>query len=347
VCDTLKIALFITATPFIRGGSELLVEDLKKQLEKRGNTTKLFRLPFTEEYETGIFLNALSAQLFDFDDYDVLISFKWPAYLAVHRRKNLWLFHQFRQAYDLFGKQYGLHDNDVGNAVREMVIRTDKKALTQADRLFAVSHSAKRVEYYCGIVPETLHCPLMNSEKYYKKSIGDYIYYPSRITDMKRQMLAVEAMRYVRSGVKLILDGKCDDESLLKYIYAVINKYKLNDRVTINADFVSEEEKISRYANCLAGIYLPIDEDSPGFVTFEVFYSSKVLITVSDSGGVADFVKDQENAIVVAPNPQAIAEKIDYLYEHRDIAEQMGQNANKHIAEQNVNWDDTIRRLLA
>ena len=343
----MKIALFNSATPFVRGGSELLADDLKTQLKMRGYEVKLFRIPFTEEYETGLLLNALSTQLLNFDDYDLLISFKWPAYLAVHRQKNLWLFHQFRQVYDLFGKPHGLQNNDLGNAIKEMVIQIDTLALNNANKIFALSNATKRLAKYNNIKADVMYTPLQNFEKYHKGSYGDYFYCASRIDTMKRQLLAVEAMKYTKSSVKLILDGKCDDETYLNDIYSIINDHKLNDKITINAEFVPEESKINHYANCLASIYLPVDEDSPGFVTLESFYSQKTLITVTDSGGVVDFVKNGENAYVVDPSPQAIAGKMDYLYEQKHIAEQMGRRAYEFVVEKNINWDDTIRRLLA
>jgi len=341
----MKIALFVTAIPFIYGGTELVIEELKEQLEKREHTANVFRLPSSDDYETGIFLDALCAQMLNFDDYDMLISFKWPAYLAVHRQKKLWIFHQFRQVYDLYNKSFGISDNDFGNAIKEMVSQTDCVALPRADKIFAISNTTKRLKEYSGIDAQIMHCPLLNCEKYYKKLLGDYIYYPSRIDRFKRQMLAVEAMRYVQSDVKLVLDGKIGDDFLFDEIQSYMEKYDLSDKITINAVFVSEEDKIERYANCLAGLYLPIDEDSPGFITFEAFYSHKTIITVSDSGGVADFTGD--NALIADPSPQAIAEKIDFLYNNKDTAEKMGQRAYNFISQLNVNWDETIKRLLA
>jgi len=343
----MKVALFVSATPFVRGGTELLIDELKQQLEERGHKAKLFRLPFTYEFETGMFLNALSAQLLNFDYYDVLLSFKWPTYLAAHRHKNLWIFHQFRQAYDMFGEHYGLNDDETGNAIKQLVIQTDAVALNQVKNIFALSQSAKRLEEYSGIVADVLYTPLPNSEKYHNNDTGNYIYCASRMDGMKRQLMAVEAMRYTKSGAKLILDGKCEDDSLMKKMYSIIETYGLDDKVTINAEFVPEAVKIDRFANCLAGIYIPLDEDSPGLVTFEILYSHKALITVNDSGGVANFSSNSNHAFVVEPTPQAIAEKIDYLYENKAVARQMGENAYMYIVNLNVNWDDTIRRLLA
>jgi len=342
----MKIALFVTAMPFIRGGTEVLVEGLKAQLEKRGHITKIFRFPVSEDHETGIFLSALSCRLLDFDDYDVLISFKWPAYLAVHKQKVIWMFHQFRQAYDLFGTPFGLDDDDTGNAIREMVIQTDRVALSNTDNMFALSNAAKRLKEYSGLSAEILYTPLENAQEYHFASIGDHIYCASRIDRLKRQLLAVQAMRYVKSGARLVLDGKCSDDRLLEEIRAYIDKHGLGGKVTVGAEFVSEETKIERYANCLAGIYMPVDEDSPGIVTFEIMHSHKTLITASDSGGVTDFVKNGDTAFVVEPTPQAVAEKIDHLFNNKEVAKQMGEDAYKYVASKNIDWDDTIGRLL-
>jgi len=342
----MKIALFGPATPFVRGGAEILTEDLKLQLEKRGHTVKYFRLPIYDDFSTGIFLNALCTQMLNFDDYDVLISFKWPAYLAVHKRKNLWMFHQLRQVYDMFGKPYGLTDDDHGKTIKEMVMQTDIAAFAKANKIYALSQAAVRLQDYLGITAEVLHTPLQNPEKYHTESTGDYIYCASRVDRMKRQLLIVEAMLYVRSGARLILDGKCGDRSLENEIEAMIEKNNLNDKVIVNNEFVPEQTKIDRYAGCLAGIYIPLDEDSPGLVSFEIMYSKKALITVNDSGGVAEFANG-DHAFVTEPTPQAIAEKIDFLFENRDIAEKMGENAYNYVIGLNINWDDTIGRLLA
>jgi len=342
----MKIALFVAAMPFIRGGTEVLVESLKDQLDKRGHMTKIFRLPLIDDHETGIFLSALSCQLLDFSDYDVLISFKWPTYLAVHKQKVIWMFHQFRQVYDLFGTPYGIINDNTGKAIREMVIQTDRAALGNAGTLFALSNAAKRLKEYSGISTDILYTPLGSAEDYHYSSTGDFIYCASRIDCIKRQFLAVEAMLYVKSEAKLVLDGKCSDDRLLDEMRTYINKHGLGDKVKISEKFVPEETKIERYANCLAGIYLPLDEDSPGIVTLEVMYSRKTLITTSDSGGVADFVQHGDTAFVVEPTPQAVAGKIDYLFDNKETARQMGENAYKYVAGKNINWDDTIRRLL-
>lgn len=43
----------------------------------------------------------------NFDDYDMLIAFKYPAYCIPHRNKVVWIFHQLRQVYELWNTEFG------------------------------------------------------------------------------------------------------------------------------------------------------------------------------------------------------------------------------------------------
>jgi glycosyltransferase involved in cell wall biosynthesis len=343
----MRIALFNTLTPFVRGGAEILVDDLRDQLIQRGHAAVKFSYTIIDNWNTGYPLSSLAARLFDFSDYDRLIMFKWPTFYAINRNRVTWMFHQFREAYDLFGRQYGLSDNAEGRRAKRFVENSDNSALPNTDKIFAISRTARRLKHYSGIVAEIMLCPLLDYEKYHWESYGDYIYYPSRLNPSKRQLLAVEAMRYTKSNVKLTLDGKPDHKFYLDEILTLIKKYNLADKVTISGKFVSDEDKISRHANSLASVYLPIDEDSPGFVTMEAYYSRKAVISVTDSGGVVDYVRDGETGFIVEPSPRAIAEKIDWLFENRAETAKMGANASKYVNELNINWDDCVGRLLS
>ena len=45
---------------------------------------------------------------------------------------------------------------------------------------------------------------------------GDYLFYPSRLEPLKRQSLVIDAMQYVKSGIKLVLVGRGPDERALR-----------------------------------------------------------------------------------------------------------------------------------
>jgi glycosyltransferase involved in cell wall biosynthesis len=54
-------------------------------------------------------------------------------------------------------------------------------------------------------------------------------------------------------------------------------------------------------------------------------------MTVSESGGVAEFVLDNENGLIAPPDPKAIAAAFDLLYMNRTLAKRLGEQARGHV----------------
>jgi glycosyltransferase involved in cell wall biosynthesis len=106
---------------------------------------------------------------------------------------------------------------------------------------------------------------------------------------------------------------------------------------------VPDDELLDLYASALVVPFVPRFEDY-GLVTIEAFMSGKPVITCADSGEPTEFVKDYETGFVVEPNPEAIAERIEYLIEHRDAAAIMGRNGRACI--QDINWESLAAALV-
>ena len=344
----MKIALFNTISPFVSGGAEILVGDLMKELKNRGFEAHVFRLPFPNDFfdPNVLFRTILSANLIDFSEYDKVIAFKFPAFYAIHPNKVLWLFHQFRQVYDMYNLENGFKDDDIGKAVREIVYLNDCRQINNARVVYAISESSKRLKQYNGIESNVLMAPLKDWELYHYNSIGDYIYYPSRISRLKRQDLAVEAMKYVKTPVKLILDGKCPDEAYDLEIRRIIEKNHLENKVTYNNGWVEDDDKIKKYSDCLGALYIAYQEDSCGFGTMESFYSSKPVISCTDSGGTYELIEDKKTGLFVEPKAEALAKAMDEFYDNKKRTYEMGQAARQEIIRRNINWDETIRKLM-
>jgi glycosyltransferase involved in cell wall biosynthesis len=343
----MRIALFNVMVHYNYGGAEAVCNDLKEQLADRGHDVTLFRIPWVGDYMKLPEL-VFSSVTMDFSEYDIVIPFKFPTYCVMHKHKNTWLPHQFRQVYDLWNTKYGFSDEiKWQTALKEIVTQTDNNTLPNSANLFTnAQNTANRLKQYNNIDGQALYPPTLGTENYFCKSYGDYIYYPSRITVSKRQHLAVEAMKYTKTNVKLIIDGKYDQgDTYGKEIEDLIKKNNLQNKVTLENRFVTEEEKTDKYSRCLAVVYPPMDEDF-GLITIEAFYSEKALITCKDSGGPTYFVQNGVNGFITETDPKEIAKKIDELYNDRKKAKKMGENAKKYINEQNITWDKTIERLL-
>ena len=99
----MKVLVFTTMVPFVRGGAEELCDHLVRNLRLTpGVEAEAMRLPFTWDPAEGLVDEMLIARSLEIINVDRLIPLKFPAYLARHPNKVLWLLHQYRQAYDLY-----------------------------------------------------------------------------------------------------------------------------------------------------------------------------------------------------------------------------------------------------
>ncbi len=133
-----------------------------------------------------------------------------------------------------------------------------------------------------GLEPTVLYPPVGHEQSYYSDQPANYIFFPSRVASIKRQHLAVEAMRHVRSNVRLVIAGPGDHGQLAR----LAAEYDVGSRVQLLAGWLPEQRKLDLLARCLGVVFPPYDEDY-GYVTLEGFLASKPVITCTDSGGPA------------------------------------------------------------
>jgi glycosyltransferase involved in cell wall biosynthesis len=334
--------------PFVHGGAEILADGLKDKLVEYGYEAQIIHFPFSWNPCNNIVDCMLSAQLTKLVNVDLMIGLKFPAYLIPHENKKLWLLHQFRDAYDLAGTEYDFFVHfDNGQIIKNIIIQNDNKFIKPLEgNIFTISQViSDRLKRYNDIESTVLYPPLANKDMFYFGETGDYIFYPSRVSAGKRQKLMVEAMRYTKSKVKLILAGKGDSKQDEEIILRLIEKYNISDKVTYLSHFISEKEKSDLYANCLGVAFIPVDEDY-GYITIEAFQSCKPVITCKDSGCPANFVKNGQCGYIVEPSAVEIAAKMDIMYQNSNLSKEMGQNAKLRLKELDINWDTVIMSLV-
>jgi len=343
----MKIALLNTITPFVRGGAEIAVEGLNHHLRLHGHDPTIFRIPFPEDAREPLISTYLAARMLRFDNYDRVITFKFPAYCVEHPGKVMWMFHQFRQVYDLWEKPEGLSMHPDGKAIRVLVERADNINIPKSRHVYVIAQEvANRLQKYNNVQSSVLPTPLDDPSVYYCSNQGDYLYFPSRINSLKRQHLAVEAMKYTKSNVKLVITGICPDKNYLSDMRDTISKNNLEKKVLIRNEWIDDKEKIKLMAESLGVVYIPLLEDAGGLVTMESFYSQKPVIACTDSGGILELVENNVTGLVAEPTPKKIAEAMDKLYENKAIAEKMGVTAFEEITRRKITWENTIAKLL-
>jgi glycosyltransferase involved in cell wall biosynthesis len=348
----MRIAVCHPQTPFVRGGAETHAEQLVRALREAGHEAELVLVagkwyPGAELVHQMAVWRSLDLSESNGLPIDAVIPLKFPAYLVPHERKIVWLIHQHRTAYELWDHpEYAdLARQGDGALVRQMIHSADRVALGEAKRVFANSKNvARRLWDSLRIPAEPLYHRSPMTEVLLESTagpIGDEIVFPSRFESLKRQSLAVEAMRYVRSGVRLVLVGRGPDEGALR---REIEEHELQSRVRIEVG-PSDERLRELLLGALAVYYGPFDEDY-GYVTLEGFAARRPVVTLADSGGPLEFVVDGETGIVVPPEPHAIAEAFDRLHTDRELAGRLGR-AGRDMTEREVPpWPEVVARLL-
>ena len=344
----MNILICTSQVPFVSGGAELHVENLKRALIEAGHEADVVSLPFKWYPPREIIRSALAWRMLDVTEsngkqVDMVIGMKFPAYVVEHPRKVLWVIHQYRSAYDMAGTDYDdLASYGDGVRTRMFVKNADEKFIPRAVKVYANSQNvAARMLRYNQIPSEPLYHPPPRAELLFTGEQGNYIFYPSRLEPQKRQDVLIQAARYLKSDAKIILAG--GGRNLAHYDSLIKSDRRIRARVEMRG-FVPEPEMLELYANALAVCYLPWDEDY-GYVSLEAMYAGKPLIVARDGGGAAEFVDDGVEGLIVDPTPQDVARAIDELSFDRDRARQMGARGREKVLGMNLSWQNVVAKL--
>jgi glycosyltransferase involved in cell wall biosynthesis len=339
--------------PFLSGGAETHANGLVRALRAEGHEAEMATIPFrwappTELVHQMAMWRSLEMSEANGVDVDLVVAMKFPAYLVRHPRKIVWLIHQQRTAYELWDHpDFGdLSRSPEGPGIRDLVIASDRLALGEAERIFTNSETVKgRLERSLGIPGEVLYHRSDLTDRLLQQppgaGVGGHILFPIRFDPLKRQGLAVDAMRHVRSDVRMILVGTGVE---LPAIRARIDAASLRDRVEIRVG-IPDDELIELYRDALAVYFGPFDEDY-GYVTIEGMAAGRPVVVTTDSGGPLEFARHDETGVVVEPEPEPIASAFDTLAADRDRADRLGSAGRIFVEEKMPDWPSIVRRLL-
>ena len=343
-----RILVVTSDVPFVEGGHTAIARATVRALRECGHEADLLLTP---QNRFGRQLQAyLATRLTDVGmdglgrTIDQVISFRYPSYAVRHPHHVCWLNHRMREYYDLWpqvASELSPAAKVKETARRGLIRALDTHLLKHnVTRLYAQSKTIQDRLTRWGRIPSEVLYPPPPQRPYRQNAPGDYIFSVSRLQKLKRLDLLVEAFRYVRNtSIRARIAGQGQEFDSLKEL---IRGYGLENRIILTGE-ADEESLISGYAGCLAVFFGPFHEDY-GFVTPEAFASAKPVITVSDSGGPAELVRDGVTGFVVEPTPEDIARRIDELADDRSLAERMGRTAFEQAA--TMTWDKAVEKLL-
>jgi glycosyltransferase involved in cell wall biosynthesis len=279
---------------------------------------------------------------------DLVLGLKFPAYLVSHPRKVLWLVHQHRAAYELWDHSEAgyLARFPNGDRVRDAIRHADRRLISEARAVFTISETVSgRLRRYSEVDSTPLYPPVPDSERFYSAEAEDYLFFPSRLTSIKRQDLVLGAMAQTREPVRVRFAGAADFLPTAEALQDTARRLGLAGRVEwLGA--IGEEEKCRQYAHALGVVFPPFDEDF-GYVTLEAMLSAKPVLTCTDSGGPLELVRDRETGLVVVPTPASLAAAMDLLWQNRAQARAWGEAGRERYHSLDITWPNVVERLLA
>jgi glycosyltransferase involved in cell wall biosynthesis len=331
--------------PFVRGGAEALVSELVRQFREYGYDTERVSLPFKWYPKDEILPHAAAWRLLDLTEsngrpIDLVVGTKFPTYFARHPRKVTWLVHQHRAAYELTDTPYSDFAHDERDlALREKLIALDTQTLAECRGLFSISSTiSSRLRRYNGLDAIPLYHPPRLAARLHSRPASNYVLSLGRLETVKRVDLAVRAMLQTPADLSLVVAGTGSQREALERLSVSLG---LANRVRFAGE-VNDDEAIDLYANALAVVFPPYDEDY-GYVTLEAFLSHKPVVTTTDAGGPNEFVREGVNGAVVEPDAVAIGDAVASLHADRRRAARLGE-AGYDLA-RGITWAGVIERL--
>jgi glycosyltransferase involved in cell wall biosynthesis len=341
----MRIVVAEARVPFVRDGAELHVQSLVTELRRRGHDAETVTLPFNgrkdELLDQACAWRMLNLSTSNARPIDAVIATRFPTWFARHPRKIVWLIHQHRAAYELFGTPYSdFTDSEPDTHLRRQIAALDSRMFGECERIVTNSrNTAKRIEQFNGVSARPLYHPPPLAGRLREGAYGDYILIVARLEPLKRIDLVIRAMAHVSSPVHLVVVGDGSQRMELEREAAALD---LVHRVTFTGSLWGEPVA-DLYAGALGVVYAPFDEDY-GYVTLESFLAGKPMITTTDAGGPLEFVRDGVNGFVCEPASASLAAAIDRLDTDRALAERLG-GAGRELA-QTITWNGVIEQLL-
>ena len=238
-----NVLILASQVPFSSGGAEVLIGDLVKEIRERGHNVDVLSLPFLIKNNQDLLLQISQWRQLDLSEVggrrvDLVIATKFPTYFANHPNKIVWMIHQHRQAYDLYGTRYGDFDTDVGDeAVRQAILNADRTALGESKKVFTISDNVSgRLKDFLGVESEALEPPIP-SKSFIPSSVnlqitkGNSILVIGRLCSSKRIELILRSLPEIDRKLNLVIVGTEDEPGVESFLRSEIEKHDLQDRV--------------------------------------------------------------------------------------------------------------------
>lgn len=169
-------------------------------------------------------------------------------------------------------------------------------AVKKMDLVIANSKNVQaRIGKYLGIDSQIIHPPC-DVDQYKWLSQGDYYLSTARLDPLKRVDLVIDAFKDLPEKKLIMASGGPELEKIIRLTDKIPNIEVLG--------WVSEDELHQLIGNCLATIYIPVDEDF-GMSPVESMAAGKPVIGVAE-GGLQETIIHGETGHLIPSEPSLV-----------------------------------------
>jgi glycosyltransferase involved in cell wall biosynthesis len=171
--------------------------------------------------------------------------------------------------------------------------------------------------------------------------------YVGRISELKGLHILIEALKYLKESVRLVIIGPLDwNTNYYRNLLNLIKKENEKGKHEIKCLGAMEQSEIVEWYQKASLLILP--SFAEGFpVTILEALSCETPVIATPVGGVPEIIKNRETGISIPPgNPIRLAEAIDYLLENEDVRLKMACEGRKLVKEQ-YSLETAIKKLCS
>jgi glycosyltransferase involved in cell wall biosynthesis len=222
----------------------------------------------------------------------------------------------------------------------------ERKQLRNSNGLIAVSSETKQMlrrEFPDILKPVEIINNGIDIEDFkcneHLKTNPDQLLFVGRLDAIKGIIPLVKAMAKIpQARLKIIGDGE-EKQTLL----SIIKKHQLHNVTLLGAQPI---ETVREYIHKSFALILPSFYETQGIVSMEANACCKP-VAASNIAGIKEVVRDKYNGVLFAPGSiDDMVEKITFLLNNPEKAEEMGKNGRK-LMEERFSWEKIAHQTVA
>ncbi|MGD9723326.1 MAG: glycosyltransferase [Pirellulales bacterium] len=324
-----------------------------------GRKVKFSKLsPYLEGQHSILLNTALLPKVWEQEigKHDVYHTHLWPTHL-IDLHPMVWFPHEpLRILHDLryeqpledvaSTRQRELHVYPKYNydCVADVTYEAYLSSMNMVDKLGRPDRVVANSRYSAGYLEGVYGAPVRDVV-YPGVNVDDFIFQPSdenifltigQLWPHKRIKLIIEALKLVENAQLYIVGSGPEKQKLAR----IAEGMGLENRVFFLHGLTNLEVKIL-FSRALAVVFMPVKEPF-GIVALEAMAAGKPLIAANE-GGFVEAV-DDSCAMLVAPEPEEVAERMRFLRDNKDVARAMGAAGRERV--QAYTWDAAASQLL-